>query len=124
MDHNKSLRNRSFRAAAVILYLAMSSVLFFPIHDFQIDTSYPYNEEACGAGSVSKVMLDSPNTQGSIRVASIYWDQQFQIFLMFRPGKAEDNNAGVPLRRVNWGWELKALNVHNPFDPQEEVCER
>lgn len=43
---------------------------------------------------------------------------------MFRPGKADDNNAWVPLRRVDWGRELNALNAHNPFDPQEEVCSR
>lgn len=94
------------------------------VHGFAIDTSYPYNGEMCGTGSATKVMLDSPNAQGPRTVASIYWDQEFQIFLMFRPGKSEDNNAWVPLRRVDWGWKLNALNAHNPFDPQEEVCER
>jgi hypothetical protein len=92
------------------------------VHGFMLDTSYPYNGEACGAsGSVTKQMLDSPNTQGPRKVASIYWDQQFQIFLMFRPGKAGDNNAWVPLKRMEWGWKLNALNVNNPFG-QEEIC--
>lgn len=95
------------------------------VHDFLLDTTYPYNGETCGAsGSVKKEMKDTPNAQAFSRIASVYWDQKFQIFLMFRPGKPGANNAWVPLRRVDWGWSLQAVNVKNPFDPDVEECSK
>ena len=91
-------------------------------HGYLLDTTYPYNGEACGSGSVEKEMMDTPNAPAQSRIASVYWDQQFQIFLMFRPGKPGDGNAWVPLRQVDWGWVLKAANVYNPFDSNEADC--
>ncbi len=93
------------------------------IHGYMLDKTYPYNGEECSvSGSVEKEMKDTPNAPGHSSIASIYWDQKFQTFLMFRPGKPDENNAWVPLRRVDWGWILKAANVYNPFDQDGEDC--
>jgi hypothetical protein len=105
------------------IYPERSFFWFKQVHGYMLDTTYPYNGETCGAsGSVKKSMKDTPNAPAPSRVASLYWDQKFQIFLMFRPGKPGDNNAWVPLKRVDWGWVLQAANVKNPYDADVEKC--
>jgi len=88
------------------------------VHDFMLDATYPYNGESCKAesGSVVFAMQDTPNAPLEALTASVYWDQKFQTYLMFRPGNRGDNNAWVPLRRVDWGWKAKAISKINPWD--------
>ena len=88
------------------------------VHGFMLDATYPYNGEGCKAesGSVPFPMQDTPNAPLETLTASIYWDQEFQTYLMFRPGNRGDNNAWVPLRLVHWGWQAKAVSKINPWD--------
>ena len=87
------------------------------VHEFMLDATYPYNGEGCKAesGSVAFPMRDTPNAPLEKLTASVFWDQEFQTYLMFRPGNREDGNAWVPLRRVDWGWRVKAVSKINPY---------
>ncbi|GEM_PF-4031388 len=79
-----------------------------------LDTSYPYNGPQCSPGPFA--MQDTPNAPFPPSAASIYWDMDFQTYLMFRPGAPKDGNAWVPLRRWHWGWKVHALSPKNPWD--------
>ncbi len=87
------------------------------IHGFMLDSTYPYNGEVCRAeaGSVPITMKDLPAANLEKSTASVYQDQEFQIYLMFRPGKRGGGNAWVPLRRINWGWKITAISKNNPW---------
>lgn len=101
-------------------------------HNTMLDTCYPYNNEDAphcsdASGSLSEEMHDTPNAPFPPTAASIYWDMDFQTYLMFRPGKKEDGNAWIPLRRWHWGWKVKAVTPGNPWDyygnrPKTPAC--
>jgi len=95
------------------------------VHEKKLDTTYPYGHtegdkgyegEKCGSGNVTIVMQDSPNGPLEQIAASLYMDEQFEAYLMFRPGGKEDGNAWVPLKRVDWQWKAKLISKVNPFD--------
>jgi hypothetical protein len=89
---------------------------FEDVHDFMLDTTYPYNGAECQvSGSVAFSMEDTPGAPLPRLTALVFWDQEFQTYLMFRPGKPEDGNAWVPLRHVDWGWRVKAVSKVNPY---------
>lgn len=87
------------------------------IHDFMLDATYPYNGETCRAeaGPIPIVMKDTPNAPLENMTSIIDWDEEFQTYLMFRPGHKGDQNAWIPLRRVDWGWKAKATSKINPW---------
>jgi len=87
------------------------------VHDFMLDTSYPYNGEMCSAeaGPVSIEMIDTPTADLHKTVASIYMDEKFKAYLMFRPGNPGDKNAWVPLKHVKWGFQVNVISKDNPY---------
>ena len=95
------------------------------VHEKKLDTSYPYGHteedkgyegEKCGSGNVTIVMRDTPNGPMEKYAASLYMDEHFEAYLMFRPGGKEDGNAWVPLKRLDWQWKAKLISKVNPFD--------
>ncbi len=95
------------------------------INEFMLDTAYPYsNKESClaEAGPVVFGMQDTPGQDASQYKAILDIDQNFQLYLMFRPGNKGAGNAWVPLRRINWGWKIRAINYDNPDGPGRKPC--
>jgi hypothetical protein len=87
-----------------------------------LDTEYPYNGEETGSGNVVKGMMDTPGQDASQYKAILDIDQNFQLFLMFRPGNKGAGNAWVPLRLINWGWKIRAINNDNPDGTGRKTC--
>jgi len=91
------------------------------VYNMMLDNSYPYNSDkglycSNAPGSHLAVFHDTPNAPFPPSTASVYWDMSFQTYLMFRPGKKEDGNAWIPLRRWHWGWKVKAFSPENPWN--------
>ena len=95
------------------------------VHKSMLDDTYPYKEMCLAeAGPVVFEMRDTPSADGSPYTALLNFNQNFQLYLMFRPGNKDAGNAWVPLRKVNWGWIFKGTNTVTPFEPEEaEPCE-
>ena len=92
------------------------------VHEYMCDKTYPYNGVETGSGNVKKIMKDTPGAPGSQNAGILDFNENFQTYLMFRPGNKGAGNAWVPLRRVNWGWKLRAINNDNPSGPGRKKC--
>ncbi len=92
------------------------------VHDYMLDSTYPYNGVNSGSQRVVKEMIDTPGAPIKRTTASIHWDQEFITYLMFRPGSMDEGNAWVPLKRVNWGWQATLFSYKNPFSSGDPAC--
>ena len=63
------------------------------VHKYMLDKTYPYNGEKAGSGNVEKEMMDTPSAPGPQYAALLDFNQNFQIYLMFRPGNKGADNA-------------------------------
>ncbi len=99
----------------------------FDVHDWLLDTTYPYNTPQTGPGPLLIEMTDSPLV--SLReYDSVYMDQQFETHLMFKPPQhpeLDTQQLFVPLYKVDWRWkgEVQSVPPSKPGDPDpSQVC--
>jgi hypothetical protein len=88
-----------------------------------LDTTYPYAGPVCGGRTTTLEMRDNPNAPLS-SMASMYIHDQFDTYLMFRPGPDLDKNSiWVPLKRIDWGWKAKVLATGDPYGRTKKSCD-
>jgi hypothetical protein len=74
-----------------------------------LDTIYPYPPSSLGPN----VADDEPGAGLSNNLAGLVIDENFTMFLMFKPSGVSGNSIWVPLRKVNWFWSATLHRTGN-----------
>lgn len=93
------------------------------IHDWKLDSSFPYNGYKCAVGENRMTMKDTPGFPLS-KMASAYAHMAFEDYLMFIPPMPKSNEGvcPVPLKKMEWRWSGSAVATGDPFPDPVPPC--
>ncbi|OQY14273.1 MAG: hypothetical protein B6I30_01035 [Desulfobacteraceae bacterium 4572_187] len=93
------------------------------VHDWKLDSSFPYNGYKCAVGENRITMMDTPGFPLS-SMASAYAHMAFEDYLMFIPPmpKTYGGVCAVPLKKMKWQWSGSAIATGDPFPDSVPPC--
>jgi hypothetical protein len=93
------------------------------VHDWKLDSNFPYNGYKCAVGQNRITMMDTPGFPLS-KMASAYAHMAFEDYLMFIPPmpKTYAGICPVPLKKVKWGWSGSAIATGDTFPRSIPPC--